>query len=140
MDKLANSLLKTLLNNSGCYQAPTTLDLWKHIWRPSLFDLIVDDFGIYYVGKRHLHHLRTGLKEHNEITEDLLGSKFSGIKFQWDYIKRTYQLALKGYIRKLLIVFCHPIPDKPQLSPHKHVQIQYRSVIQYIQEPANIPK
>ena len=48
--KLANGLLRTHLNKSGYYEAATTPGLWKHTWRPIQFCLIVDDFGIEYVG------------------------------------------------------------------------------------------
>ena len=48
--KLANDLLRTRLNKAGYYEAATTMGLWRHKWRPIMFVLIVDDFGIEYVG------------------------------------------------------------------------------------------
>ena len=42
-------------------------------WCPIMFCLIVNDFGIEYVGDQHLDHLRQVLKKHCEITEDLEG-------------------------------------------------------------------
>ena len=42
--------------------------------------LIVGDFGIEYVGERHIHHLRGVLKHHYEITEYWTGTKFGGDK------------------------------------------------------------
>ena len=44
--KLANNLLEKRLNKAGYHQMPTTPGLWKHIWRPIIFCLIVDNFGI----------------------------------------------------------------------------------------------
>ena len=44
---------------------------------------------------------------------------------------------MKGYIQKLLIVFVRPIPNKPQLAPHKPVKIHYGPNIQYSEEPDN---
>ena len=58
---LANNLLRTRLNKSGYFEATTTPGLWKHQWRPIQFWLIVDYFGIEYVGERHIHHLRNVL-------------------------------------------------------------------------------
>ena len=49
--KLANDLLTERLQLSGYYQCPLTPGLWRHQWRPISFVLIVDDFGIKYVGK-----------------------------------------------------------------------------------------
>ena len=44
---LTNNLLKTFLNIEGNkYQATTTPGLWCHKWRPILFILAVDNFGI----------------------------------------------------------------------------------------------
>ena len=54
---LPNKLLKKYLNKAGYYQCPTTPGLWRHKWRPILFCLIVNDFDIKYVGKRHADHL-----------------------------------------------------------------------------------
>ena len=56
--KLSNNLLGTRLNRAGYYEAATTSRLWKHTWNPIQFCLIVDDFGIEYVGEKHAHHLR----------------------------------------------------------------------------------
>ena len=74
--KLANYLLHTRLNSNGCYETTTTPGLWCHKWRPIMFVLIVDDFGIEYVGHHHLNHLRTVLTTHYTITEDLDGKMF----------------------------------------------------------------
>ena len=51
------------------------LGRWRHKWRPIMFVLIVDDFGIEYVGHQHLNHLKTVLTTHYTITEDLEGKK-----------------------------------------------------------------
>ena len=55
---LSNKLLEQRLNKAGYYQCLTTPGLWRHKWRPILFCLIVDDFGIEYVDKCHADHLR----------------------------------------------------------------------------------
>ncbi|KAL7477007.1 hypothetical protein ACHAW6_002827 [Cyclotella cf. meneghiniana] len=50
---LANRLLKQRLAKHGYYEVAHTPGLWKHISRPISFTLVVDDFGIKYVGKEH---------------------------------------------------------------------------------------
>ena len=58
--RLANDLLRTRLEKADYYEAATTPGLWCHNWRPIQFVLLVDDFGIEYVGKEHtLHVLKT---------------------------------------------------------------------------------
>ena len=68
--KLANDLLRTQLENSGYYKAATTPGLWHHKWHPIQFVLILDDFGIEYVGKYHKLHLLKTLDQHYKITAD----------------------------------------------------------------------
>ena len=128
---MANDLLRTRLNNNGYYETTTTPGLWRHKWRPIMFVLIVDDFGIEYVGDHHLHHLRTVLATHYTITEDLDGKKIAGIDLKWNYTKirsqRTCRLSIDGYISNLLLKYGHRAPAKPQLSPHRHREIKYGS-------------
>jgi hypothetical protein len=61
--KLANDLLTTRLATHGYYQCATTPRLWRHTWRPIMFVLIVDNFGLEYCDHRHADHLAAALKE-----------------------------------------------------------------------------
>ena len=49
--RLETYLLRTRLEKAGYYEAVTTPGLWCHKWRPIQFVLLVDNFGIKYVGK-----------------------------------------------------------------------------------------
>ncbi|KAL7529997.1 hypothetical protein ACHAXR_003265 [Thalassiosira sp. AJA248-18] len=60
---LANKLLKKRLAKKGYFEMPHTPGLWKHISRPIAFTLVVDDFGIRYVGEQHAKHLIEAIKE-----------------------------------------------------------------------------
>ena len=134
----ANDLLTKRLNAKGYYQTDTTPGLWRHKWRPIISSLIVDNFGIEYVGKHHARHLQTVLRKHYTITEDWTGLKYAGIDLAWDYFKRTCRLSLDGYIKTLIIKYGHTAPDKPQLSPHKHIPFSTapRSSTRHPQTPA----
>ena len=127
---LANTLLLTRLYISGYYKKTTTPGIWRHKWRPIMFLLIVDDFGIEYVGDNHLRHLKTTLTDHYTITEDVDG-KIAGIDLKWNYAtnhsQRTCRLSMDGYIDNLLLKFGHKAPTKPQLSLHHHRKIVYGS-------------
>eukprot|EP00804_Cyclotella_cryptica_P028971 CCRYP_012389-RA/>CCRYP_012389-RA protein AED:0.32 eAED:0.32 QI:0/0/0/1/0/0/2/0/614 len=85
--KLANDLLTQCLEMHGYYQCATTPGLWRHKWRPVMFVLIVDDFGIQYSDHRHAEHLLQALQQHYTVTTDWTGTKFAGIDINWDYRK-----------------------------------------------------
>jgi len=50
---LANELLEKRFNEHGYHQSKLVPGLWKHEWRLIQFTLVVDDFGVKYVGKEH---------------------------------------------------------------------------------------
>ena len=62
--KLVNDLLRVYLNKDDYYEAATTPGIWRHKWCPIIFDLIVYDFGIQYVGESHSQHQ---LHTHQEL-------------------------------------------------------------------------
>ena len=97
---MENKQLRSRLEKEGYYESRTTLGLWRHKWRPIQFCLVVDDFGVEYVGKQHAVHLATIFKNHN-ITEDWEGNKYAGIDLKWDYDKRTCRATIDGYILDL---------------------------------------
>ena len=70
---LSNDLLRKRLNKEGYFEASTTPGIWRHKWRPIQFMLIVDDFGMEYVGRKHSEHLASVLKKYHEISEDWEG-------------------------------------------------------------------
>ena len=72
--------------------------------------LVVDDFGVEYVGKQHADHLATILKKYHNITEDWEGKKYAGIDLKWDYEKRTCRTTMDGYILDLRNRFQHMQP------------------------------
>jgi hypothetical protein len=87
-----------------------TPGLWRHKWRPIMFTLIVDDFGVEYVGEEHAVHLRDTIKEHYDITENWNGDLYSGINLDWNYTKRTCRLSMEDYINTVLTKYNHPPP------------------------------
>ena len=52
----------------------------------------------------------------------------------WNYATNhcdiTFPLSIKNYIKNLLVKLNHPIPNKPQLSPHKCRKVKYDSKTQ----------
>ena len=76
---LANKLLKARLAPAGYYEVANTPGLWKCVSRPIAFTLVVEDFGVKYVGKKHADHLVNALKKNYKISEDWTGSLYCGI-------------------------------------------------------------
>ena len=54
---LAHHLIKKRPAKHGYTQSQYTLGYWKHAWRPIIFTLVVDDFGVKYIGEEHAQHL-----------------------------------------------------------------------------------
>ena len=61
---LANKQLKHFLAPYGYYEVAHTPGLWHHTTKPIQFSLVVDNFGVKYIGKQHVEHLIHCLKKH----------------------------------------------------------------------------
>ena len=114
---LANKLLKERLAPAGYYEVPHTPGLWRHTTRPIEFSLVVDDFGVKYVGKEHAEHLVQTLQQDYTISVDWSGDLYCGIKLDWNYEERYLDISMPGYVTKLLQRFEHETKRK-QYSPY----------------------
>ena len=72
---LANNFLRSRLKKEVYYETETTPGLWRHKWCPIMLYLIVDDFGVEYVGKQNANHLDMVIKKYHNITEYWTGKK-----------------------------------------------------------------
>ncbi len=122
---LANKLLCKCLLPHGYYKCANMLGLWKRIWRPISFTLVVDDFGVKYVGQEHVDHLIWCLKQQYKLTEDWTGNLYCGIALKWDYDAGTLDISMPGYIKKLLLKYKHRMPTKPQHCTYAPAPKQY---------------
>jgi hypothetical protein len=62
---LANKYLEKRLNEYGYHQSDYTNGLWTHKTRPIQFALCMDDFGVKYVNKEDVEHLKQALTADN---------------------------------------------------------------------------
>ena len=92
--KLSNDLLHKRLNTKRYYEATTTPGLWIHKWRPVMFCLTIDNFGIKYVGKQYAQHILSTLQEDYMVTTDWEGKKYTGIDLKWEYKYCTCWLTM----------------------------------------------
>ncbi len=120
---LANKLFKEQLVHHGYFKQLHTLGL-RH--SPVCFNLCVNNFGIKYSGREHLHHLYDALrKETYEIVEDWTGNLYCGIKLKWNYKKHHVDLAMPSHVMKQLTKYSHFAPLKPQHCLHSPNPIKY---------------
>ena len=115
---LANNKLTECLEPKGYYQCRHTPGLWHHKWRPILFSIVVDDFGIKYVGKEHADHLIAAIEEKYEFSTNWGGTLYCGILINWDYANCTVDLSRPNYISSMLHKYQHTSPKRAQHSPH----------------------
>jgi hypothetical protein len=116
---LANQLLTKRLEPQGYYQCRHAPGLWRHKWCPILFSLVVDNFGVKYVGREHVDHLNDGVEKHYAFSKDWEGKLYCGIHIQWDYPNRTVDLSMPGYIAATLHKFQHQPPTRAQHAPYR---------------------
>ena len=50
-----------------------------------IITLVVDDFGVKYVGKEHADNLMESLQAYYPVVEDWTGGLYCGIKLEWNY-------------------------------------------------------
>ena len=136
---LANELLEKRLNKHGYHQSKLVPGLWKHEWRPIQFTLVVDDFGVKYVGKEHALHLQQTLEHHYKVTKDWSGARYIGITLDWDYDNRKVHLSMPGYVKKALKQFQHVKRPKPQHAPYPSARIIYGAKKQYATQASQAP-
>jgi hypothetical protein len=115
---LTNKLLQKHLLPHGYYE-------WRNLTHPISFTLVVDDFGVKYVGKEHIDHLIKCIKEKYELSKDWLGDLYCGIKLHWVYNARTVDISMPGYIKNLLQKYKHKLPTKPRNCPYTPAPKQY---------------
>lgn len=137
---LANKLLRERLAPHGYYEVAHTPGLWRHVTRPIQFSLIVDDFGVKYVGKEHADHLLGVLRKWYKVSEDWEGKLYAGITLDWNYDEGYVDISMPGYITKLLARFKHEAPKKPQHSPHPHHPKKFGSDAQDPLPPDDTPR
>ena len=117
---LANKLLCQRLLPHGYFDCNNTPGLWKHSMRLILFTLVVNNFGVKYVGKEHANHLISCIKKKYELTKDWTSDLYCGIKLKWDYNACTIDLSMPGYIKKVQQKYKIACPRSPNTA-HTHL-------------------
>lgn len=138
--RLASDKLVPILAAAGYHQSKFTPGLFKHGTRLIAFCLVVNDFGVKYVGKKHANYLLDTPRQSNySITVDWEGKQFCGIDLKWDYKNKTVDLSMPGYVAKALQPFEHPPPLTPEDSPCAWTKPNYGAKTRYAPDPDTSP-
>jgi hypothetical protein len=136
---LANELLQRNLAKDGYRPTQHTHGLWKHDTRPLSLSLVVDNFGVKYVGREHAEHLMECIKKNYNISSDWKGSAYCGLTLEWDYKNRTVDLSMPGYIKAALHKYQCAAPTRPEHAPHTWNPPIYGSKTQYVEDETTSP-
>jgi hypothetical protein len=136
---LANELLQRNLAKDGDRPTTHTSGLWRHDTRPISFSLVVDDFGVKYVGREHAGHLMACIKKNYNISSNWNGTAYCGLTLDWNYKKRTVDLSMPGYIKAALHKYRHPAPARPEHAPHGWNPAMYGAKTQFVSDPRPSP-
>ena len=127
---IAQELLAKRLKEHGYSQSKTTPSLWKHEWHPIIFSLVVDDFGVKYVGEEHAEHLLKTIQKYYQCLAEKEGEQYCGLTIKWDYPNKKVHILMPKYIENALKRFQHPLleesaranPDA-RIRPLTHVSV-----------------
>ena len=111
--QVAHDDLVKHLEPYGYHPSNKTMGLWTHKNGPINFTLVVDDFGVKYLGKEHTLNLKSALEDKYKVTTDWEGKLYIGIVLKWDYEKGTVQLSMPGNVRAALHSFQHKKIKRP---------------------------
>ena len=97
--------------------------LWTHDYWTITFSLVVDNFNVKYVGKKHANHLLVSVRQFYTVTEDWTQSLFSRMNLKWNYIEKHFNVYIPGYISAMLHRFQHIITVQRQ-DDQTHIRSQ----------------
>ena len=137
--RIANDQLIAFMKPHGYKPCPLTPGLWKHDTRDIVFSLVVDDFGIRYTKRDDADHLIATLQQHYEVSLDWTGARYCGLSLQWDYVNRTCDVSMPGYIERALLRFQHVARHMPEHSPHPWQKPNYGAKTQFAPLPDKAP-
>ena len=126
--KLAPEEYYSIQNHSG---------IWKHISRPKIFTLCIDDFGIKYTSKKDANHLIKSIAKHFTVSVDDEGKHYLGLTLDWYYKNRWVDISMPGYTTAARKKFLHEDPKTPQHAPHDWNAPVYGKKIQLAEEQDN---
>ncbi len=115
---LANKCLRRKLAPFGYYESTNTPGLYCHKSKPITFTLVVNNYGVKFVNKADVDHLISSIKQTHKLTKDWTGNLYCGITLEWDYMNRTVDTSMLGYIKKKMQEYKHVLAKRLQTCPY----------------------
>ena len=90
-----NDLLTECLAPKGYFRCThTQTRTMDKKWHPIFLPLVIDNFGVKYVGKEHPKHLIPSIRELFPVAEARNRRLYCGIKLKWDCHKLTLDISI----------------------------------------------
>ena len=83
-----------------------------HDWRPVQFTLVLDDFGVKYVGEERAIHRKNTIEENYTVTIEWERQRYIFSTLDWYYKRRQVHLSMPNYVTKALKQFKHKLQKK----------------------------
>ena len=99
-----------------------------------MFTLIVDDFGVKVTSEGNATHIIDTIQKYYKIKIEREGKHYLGMDLEWDYIKRTLEVAMQGYVQSAYKQFNHKKTKQPVHGPTKFTPPKYGAKIQHSEE------
>ena len=106
---MAKDILEKGLNKRDYQQIKLVPSICKHDWSTVQFTLVVDDFGVNYVGKEHALHRKHIIEENYTVTSEWDGRRYIVITLNWEYNRIQVHLSMLQYVTKALNQFNHKL-------------------------------
>jgi hypothetical protein len=123
---LANKLLQRNLAKDGYRPTQHIHGLWIHDTCPISFSLVVDDFGVIYVGREHAEHLMTCIQNNYNISSDWNDSACCGLTLDSNLCWDTSSPPPHKYQ--------HAAPVRPEHPPHMWYPPLYGAKTQFVED------
>jgi hypothetical protein len=130
----AKELLHRNLAKDGYRSMQRTHGLWTHDTHPLSFSLVVDAFGVIYVGREHAERLMACINKKYNISSDWNGSAYCDLTLDWDYKNRTVDLFTSGYSKASLHKYQNAAPARPAHAPHTWNPPIYGAKMQFVND------
>ena len=85
------------------------------------------------------NHLLATLELFYQDSRNWSGARSCGLFLTWDYVARTSNILMQGYIEHAFKRFQHPSPRTPENSPHPWQHPNYGAKTQFAPLPASTP-
>ena len=109
-----------------------------HNWWLVQFTLVVDNFGVRYVGEEHAIQLKNIIEENYTLISEWYGRQYIGTALDLDYKRRQVHLSIPKYVTKDIKKFKHKLQKKKH-QPYSSASIIYGAKKQYVTPQSTAP-